>query len=449
MKAIFFLIMFSVFSFTSAQNIKLNYSPVNKDSLISYIDNIYSKKITKFGVKNKKDIEEIVLERKKKFIKNLEDSTFVFDKKINNYINYILREIYKSNQIAERKDFYFFLDKSPIPNAACYGNGIFTVNLGLFNFVNSDDELAFILCHEIAHFELDHNDKSLLKYVETFNSKDTKQKIKAIKKLDYGKRKAYSDFVEKMNFNFLKRSREAELQADSLGFILYNRTKFVKVASVTALKNLDIVDDMLFNEDSQIRKHFNFESYPFKEVWIQKDQTLFDLDNASDDFSINKDSLKTHPDIPLRIDFLNKMIKDKSENINLSNQNLKEIKEHVSLLTIKNSLDDKKVDFALYQTLILFNRKEIDEKMYCLIISNLLQKVYELKRDHQFGKYVAPVSPFSDEMHLNEVKQFLHNIELKNVKKIGLNFCVKHKDLMDGDAEFKKVTEYFIKLNYN
>lgn len=449
MKAIFFLIMFSVFSFTSAQNIKLNYSPVNKDSLISYIDNIYSKKITKFGVKNKKDIEEIVLERKKKFIKNLEDSTFVFDKKINNYINYILREIYKSNQIAERKDFYFFLDKSPIPNAACYGNGIFTVNLGLFNFVNSDDELAFILCHEIAHFELDHNDKSLLKYVETFNSKDTKQKIKAIKKLDYGKRKAYSDFVEKMNFNFLKRSREAELQADSLGFILYNRTKFVKVASVTALKNLDIVDDMLFNEDSQIRKHFNFESYPFKEVWIQKDQTLFDLDNASDDFSINKDSLKTHPDIPLRIDFLNKMIKDKSENINLSNQNLKEIKEHVSLLTIKNSLDDKKVDFALYQTLILFNRKEIDEKMYCLIISNLLQKVYELKRDHQFGKYVAPVSPFSDEMHLNEVKQFLHNIELKNVKKIGLNFCVKHKDLMDGDAEFKKVIEYFIKLNYN
>lgn len=447
MRNIVFSLVLFLSSFTFAQSIKVNYFPSNKDSLFGYINKISSNKITKFGVKYKKNIESIILERKKDFIKNIEDSTYVFDEVINSYVNSILREIYKSNSNVENKDFYFFIDKSPIPNAACYGNGIFTVNLGLFNFVNSDDELAFILCHEIAHFVLEHNDKSLLKYVETVNSKDTKKELKKIKKQEFGKRRAYSDFIEKLNFNFLKRSRSAELQADSLGFVLYNRTRFDKLASISALKNLDPVDDIIFNENSQISLHFDFEAYPFKDSWVQKEQTLFELDDVSDDYSFNKDSLKTHPDIPLRIEVLTKMIKDDNENTNSSLDNIKKIKEHISLLTIKNSLDDKKIDFALYQTLILFNKKEIDEKTYCLIISNLLQKVYELKINHQFGKYISPVSPFSDEKHLNEVKLFLHNIELKNIKKIGLNFCLKHQLLMDGDVEFKKTTEYFIKLN--
>ena len=93
----------------------------------------------------------IILERKKSFIEGIQDSTYVFDETINKYLNSILKEIYFGNKELKSKDFYFFLDKSPIPNATCYGNGIFTINLGLFNFVHSDDELAFIICHEFAH----------------------------------------------------------------------------------------------------------------------------------------------------------------------------------------------------------------------------------------------------------------------------------------------------------
>ena len=77
------------------------------------------------------------------------------------------------------------------------------------------------------------------------------------------------------------------------------------------------------------------------------------------------------------------------------------------------------------KTLVLYNNKEIDEKAYCSIVSKLIKKVYELKINHGFGKYVSPVSAFSDEAHLNEVKQFLQNIELKNIKKIGLKFLLE------------------------
>lgn len=444
-----FVIVILIFNvtFCFSQNASLSYLPSNKDSVINYINTISEKKITKFGLKYKEEIKKIILERKKSFIKNIDDSTYVFDKNINKYLNSILKEIYKSNPGVDTKDFYFFLDKSPIPNAACYGNGIFTINLGLFSFVNSDDELAFIICHEIAHFVLEHNDKNLLKYVETINSKDTKKKIDKVKRQEYGKRKAYSDLVEKINYNFLKRSRSAEIQADSLGLELLSRTKFNKSSSVTALQNLNLSEDVVFSENSKIREHFNFENYPFKETWLLKEETLFDLEETADDYALNKDSLKTHPDIPLRVDILNKMIQDNKSAIGTSTDKLKEIKHFAALLSVSNFIDDNRVDFALYKTLVLYNKKEMDETTYCLIVSELLKKVYELKLSHNFGKYVSPVSPFSDEEHLNEVKLFLHNIELKNIKKIGLNFCLKYKDFMSNNDDFIKTTKYFNNLN--
>jgi predicted Zn-dependent protease len=447
MKKLLFLTILVSVTFCYSQNVALKYLPTNKDSVFNYINLISEKKISKLGTKYKDDIKKIILERKKSFIEDIEDSTFVFDKDINKYLNSIVREITLSNKGLNTKDFYFFIDKSPIPNAACYGNGIFTINLGLFNFVNSDDELAFIISHEFAHYVLEHNDKTLLKYVETMNSKETKKKIRKVEKTEYGKRKAYVDLVEQLSYNFLKRSRSAEIQADSLGLAMFSRTKYNTTASVSALKNLDLSDDVVFNEDSKIREHFNFENYPFKEGWLEKEQTLFDVKDAADDYSLNKDSLKTHPDIPLRIEILNKMIQDKKALINASADKLKEIKHLAALLSISNFIDDKRVDFALYKTLVLYNDKEIDEKAYCSIVSKLFKKVYELKLKHDFGKYVSPVSPFSDEEHLNEVKQFLLNVELKNIKKIGLNFCLTHKEIMKNDTDFKTTTTYFNNLN--
>lgn len=435
-------------TFCFSQKVTLQYLPPDKDSLYNYINAVAEKKINKFSSKYKDDIKKIIIERKKAFIEEIKDSAYIFDPDINRYLNAILKEIYAANSELNHNDFYFFLDKSPIPNAACYGNGIFTLNLGLFDFVQSNDELAFIICHEFAHYVLDHNDKTLLGYVETLNSKDVKEQIKKVKKAEYGKRKVYNDLVEKLNYNFLKRSRSAEIQADSLGLLMFSKTKFNKLSSISALKNLDLSDAVVFNEDSKIRTHFHFDNYPFKEGWLQKEQELFDLKEKVDDYSLNKDSLKTHPDIPLRIEILSKMIQEKRTAIAASTNKLQEMKHLAALLSVSNFIDDKRVDFALYKTMILYNNKAIDEKSYCTIVSKLLKMIYELKLNHQFGAYVSPISSFSDETNLNEVKQFLHNIELKNIKKIGLNFCLKYKDIMADDVEFAKTTTFFNNLNF-
>ncbi|MBC7439985.1 MAG: M48 family metalloprotease [Flavobacterium sp.] len=433
--------------FSYSQTVIIEYSPKNKDSLINYISTISDKKIQKFGNQYAKKIKELILERKKNFISKIEDSTYIFNDRINKYLNSILKEIYLPNQNISKSDFYFFINRSPIPNAACYGNGIFTINLGLFNFVNSDDELAFIVCHEIAHYLLEHNDQSLLSFIQATNSKEIKKKINQVKKLDYGKRKAYNDVIEELTYNFLRRSRKVEIEADSVGLQIFSKTKFNVRSSLASLENLKLSDSIIFNENSKLKEHFNFENYPFKENWLNKEQTPFDLTDVSNDYSFDKDSLKTHPDIPFRVGLLNKMINDKNILITPVNKKLKEIKQIIGLISIYNFINQHKVDLALYETLVLFNKNELDEQTYSLLVSQIIKKIYELKVNHDFGKYVSQVSPFSDEKYLNEVRQFLHNIELKNIKKIGLNFCLKYQNKMINDNDFKKTTEYFNKLN--
>lgn len=431
--------------FCYSQKRNFDYSPQNNDSIESYIKAVSQKKIQKFQGKHQKEISQIIEERRVDFLNSIKDSTYIFDKKINSYLNSILRQIYTSNPQIDKKDFYFFINKSPIPNAACYGNGIFTINLGLFNIIESDDELAFIICHEIAHYILEHNDKSLLGYVETYNSKENKKKINKAANNRYGRRQAVSALVKDLSYNFLRRSRTAETQADSLGFVLLSKTKFSKSAGIKALKKLDMSNEIFFATDSQIRKHFDFETYPFKEAWLNKDETLFDLKEKADDFALDKDSIKTHPDMPIRVKELEKLYS--TENAINPSFDLKEIKNIVAERSIAIFIDISRIDLALYQVLTLHNSNQIEETAYCNTVAAILKKTYDLKSSHKFGKYVSPVSPFSDEKYLNEVRTFLHNVELKNIRKIGLQFCMKYEKQMAQNPDFLKTTAFFYKLN--
>lgn len=181
----------------------LNYSPQNIDSLKNYLTVMCNKKAGNFEIKKQKQVKEILLERKTSFLKEVKDSTFIFDNTIQQSIKRILSKIYISNTQINHDDFYFVINKSMIPNAACYGNGIFSINLGLFTLVENDDELA--------HHILKHNDKSINEYIDTYNSKDTKHQINKAANQTYGRRAAVSALLKDLEYNFMKQNRSSEM----------------------------------------------------------------------------------------------------------------------------------------------------------------------------------------------------------------------------------------------
>ncbi len=445
---IFLLLLLFSGTVCFCQKQSIAYQPKNLDSLQKHIAAITLKRNNQYiASENKKEIKKILDSQKEGLLKDITDSSYVFDPTISNYLKSILKEIYKANPEINASDFYFLVDTSPSPNAACWGNGVFTLNLGLLDMVESDDELAFILCHEIGHHILKHNDKSMVSHVQTMNSKGIKRKINHAKNQRYGRRKAVYEVMKTLSYDFLSRSRTSEIQADSLGFALFSKTKYNKSAAVKSLRKLGTADTLLFAADTRIRNHFNFDPYPFKESWLAPEETLFDIKEKSDDYSWNKDSLKSHPDLPVRIDRLEKFYKGTESS--LPSKQLLSVKKISNQITIYSAIDRHNIDLALYKILVLKESGEINNPEYHTNIAWILKKTYELKIDHKLGKYISPVNPFSEEKYLNEVRLFLHNTELKNIRKIGLQFCLKHKSEMEGNSEFDALTTFFSNLNPN
>lgn len=435
------------FGTCQAQNYGFSYSPHSIDSLENYLTKITSNKINEFGANQQKKAKEILLERKVSFLKKVKDSTFIFDKTINGFLQKILTEIYHSNPQINTNDFYFLINKSLIPNAACYGNGIFSVNLGLFTLIENNDEMAFIICHELSHYILKHNDKAIEEYIKTFSSKDIKQQLNTASNKKYGRRSAVTSLLKDLKFNFMKRSRSAETQADSLGFILFNNTKYNKQASINILKKLDMTDGMLFNNPTNLKQNFTFEEYPFKEAWIEKEDKMFDTTESVNDLEVDKDSIKTHPDIPLRIENIIHNYKITTTNPNKNEIGL--VQKKTSKNSIKIFFDDSKLDFALYQLLSLHEKDELDKKAFNSYVAYLLKKAYVLKEKHAFGKYVESVNSFSEEKYINEIRLFLNNLELKDLRKIGYYFCLKNELISKDDTEFQDTYTFFKNLNKN
>lgn len=450
MKKNIFLVFFLTFSiFKVYSQISENkYIPDEIDSLKTYLKRINSNQIKSIEGSFSSKIKKVYKDRDEKVIESINDSVYYFSHEISSNLSNILNNIYKSNpnQI-NSKDYGFFIKNSIIPNAGCYGDGMFEVNLGLFTTLNCDDELAFVLCHEIAHFILEHSIKNVTNVVSTINSKETKSKIKEIKKNEYGQFRAALAVIDELNIDILDYSKEVEAEADSIGYLMFAKTNYNKSSALTSLNKLKKIDDMILHHDVRLDSVFNFQNYPFKKYWLKEEVPIFDSEEEINEFKLTSDTVKTHPEIEFRVSKLIKDFNIQNETSSVSNTFLPAIQEISHLQNIQYSLDMKLLDFAIYQLILNFNDNNITPDYYYSKMSQLLLKIYQAKKNHKLGKYVPQKSNFSKEKNLNNIRLFIHNLELSEIKKIGLAFCEENKDNLKQTKEFTESHEFFKSIN--
>ena len=426
------------------KNLELHYEPKNKDSLMELLDRLYENQVASISNENKKQIKNIYKQRYEGFTKTLHDSIFVFSKTQDSYLNYILDHIYDSNADINSEDFTFFLNRSVIPNAACFGDKTFIVNLGLISLLENEDQYAFILCHEIAHYQLNHVNKNIIGRINTLNSKDVLARAKEIKRQKYGRNKEGLSFLKNLTFDFTKHSRKAEIEADSLGLLLFRKTKYSEVESKRSLQLLGNLEDIIFQDSIQLKHLLDFENYPFKDYWLKKEKSLFEINERIDDYEWDKDSLKTHPDINLRISKLEKFFLEQK---NVEKLNFESIKIMTNYQIINSLIDFHKLDLALYFTLKEIQNNQNPEAFYYTKVAQIFLDMYKQRDTHKLGKSVPSVSPITKEKNINEIRQFIHNLEMKNMRKIGYNFCLKYEAIAKDDKEFQEVFEKIKTIN--
>ncbi len=252
----------------------------------------------------------------------------------------------------------FFAFKSPTTNAFCTHEGNIFVTLQMIQRIKSEAELAFVLSHEVSHYLLKHLIKDYSYRKETIEKLRTKKNYVSI------------DNVLQIGFS---RSKESELQADSLGYILFSKTKYNK-QSYQHILNLFATSGHPPNEHTFSKTFFQWGKFEIPNCFF-----LDTLDEIEQKWEEN-DLYKTHPN--------NKKRKDKLDAFNMQSfpsntaqQNfihpeseflhIQKIAKFENALLLVNANDYTKAFYAIYNLLETYPQNKFLNKLMIKVLYGL------------------------------------------------------------------------------
>jgi len=193
-----------------------------------------------------------------------------------------------------RQNLRFYVARLPSVNAVCFADGSIMVNVGLLARMRNEEELAFVLAHEIAHYEQAHSLQVLgedLKAREALRRKDVKngagQGLTAEDALNY-------------QLNRHSFSRQQEMEADSMGYALARSAGMDLQAAVQALERLH--SDYAERDVPPERwvEWLTASSFTPDTAWFEVDSSHIEATKGEEMDSLER-LMRTHPDIEARI----------------------------------------------------------------------------------------------------------------------------------------------------
>ena len=101
--------------------------------------------------------------------------TSLTDSIIEPYIQSVFAKILKANP--QLKDYILVVTSTPIMNAVNVGGHVIIFYVPLLSIVETESQLASVLCHEIAHGELNHVETKVKSRFDTFYSQEFQKEL--------------------------------------------------------------------------------------------------------------------------------------------------------------------------------------------------------------------------------------------------------------------------------
>ena len=417
-------------------------------SALNNLESNFKKKITDLPSENKKDIEKIQTWKWENIAETFLRKEIYTEADAQKYLDDVVSEIVNNNQTLQNKPFRCYFSKSEVPNASFIGEGVILFNLGLLDKLENESQLAFILCHEIAHFYMNHLDNSINEYVATINSEEMQKELKKIKKKNYNKTEDLNKLVKQLSFSSGRHSRYKEAEADSLGVVFMKNTRFDISASLTSLALLDSIDNETYNMSETLQNTFNSADYPFQKKWLAKEEGLLGGHANIEIDKVLADSLKTHPDCKVRIRTLQPLVekyKNKVAQKNLINKKLfAELQESSKYEVVQYAWDRKNYTKSLYLALSLLNSKPADPYLVAQT-GRIFNGLYNELKQHTLGKVTDLPSPWYSAGY-NTLLQFIQNLYRENYVQINYHFLQQYSPKLSFYKDFETVYEESSKL---
>jgi len=428
------------------------YTPVKDDdgklkTLQAEIRKQYEKDSVSITGENKKYILEIYRDRLKGLNELFETKEPLYSPEAAAYLAGITNEIINKNPELKTLAPRVFFSRAWWPNAYSTGEGTIVFNIDLFTRLQNESQVAFVLCHELAHLYLNHSNKKITRYINTIYSEEYQQKLKEIKKKQYDKKEELDKLEMGFAFKSLRHSREFETEADSIGLRFMKNTNYNCKESLTCLGILDEIDEEKMDYSKQLPKLFSFSGYPFKTRWIEKEAAFFGVTAAVKDKL--EDSLKTHPDCKERIKSLESILQRDSAAKGLSfvqsPEQFAQLQQLFAFEGINFSFQSKKVSRTLFNAIKLLEQNP--QNVYLVTtIGNCFNQFFEKQKNHRLNNITDNPSPFR-EKNYNTLLEFISRLSLKDISHIGYHFMNQYSTAFSTDAAFSKAFQQ-IEKNY-
>lgn len=364
-------------------------------------------------------IKEVYSEVQNNFLEKINSDNFICDDKINPYLQKLMDEVLTKNGI-KKDEYRILLSKNSSINAYNTGDGTIVVHYGLFLALDNEDELVFVISHEMGHQFLNHVKGDIESYAKISTSAEMVAKTKEIERQKYGKATKANDLLKDITYQKYDRRRKKEIEADSLGLMFYKKTLRNPKAAIKVLEKLDAAD----NEQDSLTiadYKFIFEKGGFlvKQKYFAEEQSLFA--KYDKDKRIDVDSLKSHPDCTTRI----KLVKEHLDNANSesysTSASFSEIKKNSVYQNLMNLFYSERYGISLYEALKLYKKDEQNPILKNIIYLNLV-KIYDSRINYTINRYVPSHDNINNTASLNRFVSFVNNIKTTDLEIIINNF---------------------------
>ena len=404
------------------------FTPVPQDSLQleslkPIFEKVYQQEIANLPTGNRNDLTKLYKDRWDNVKEKFDKKEIYISQAAQQYLDKLLEEIIKANPILLQTSIHCYFSRSGIPNASYIGVGIILFNMGLFDKLENESQAVFVLCHELSHLLLKHGENSIQKYVTTLNSDLVQKQLHKIKDREFGKREELDNLLKGLTFDTRKHGRDHESEADSMAIELMRHTKYNLSASLTALGQLDSIDNDPFKTSISLPNLFNSAAYPFRKKWLAREEGLLGGHATLKKDQALNDSLKTHPDCQARIKLLEPLVnlyhstRDQNSGTNPQFNVLQNLfKYEVIEYAFQRGNYAKSLQYSLG---VMINN--ISDPYLITQVGKIFNEFYLADKAHTLGRVTELPSPYMDPNY-NLLLQFIQNLYREDFASIGYYF---------------------------
>ncbi len=385
--------------------------------------------------KKQKTYAEIIKDRNESLVLEFEHDEILNDTLLLGKCNNILARIKKSNPAFLLDDIHLYINRSFVGNACCYGEGTLFINLGLFLWIDNDDELALVVAHEIAHQVLKHSDKQIMQNIELLSSDEFKAEIKAIKKSTESKYKQLKTLLKDMTVQTGTHSRFKESEADSLGAVLIKNAGYNLSSAAPVLLKLDSIEN-LYTEKNFYDVKSLFEKSVASDFVFSPKKKYNGLSNELVTMNAEEDvdTIRTHPDCLVRFQAIAKGL-HLSGGVNCCNSinsAYKNVKERALVEMVRHEYEHGNLTRAVHQCFFAM-QNGFANPYFQYMISMCFSKIYEA--DLLLEKFAVTNTAAKSGSTLKSLQDFIFNSNRENLLSVASYFLLNGAD--------KRSEEYF------